>query len=101
MRMPQKPEELVDALNDPIHRDVGRSRPARTVRSRKMEVVDSGKEPFNPIAEYEKSLSATAERLNNIIIAIHGEYAAWHYHKESCFLLKNTIGQSFGSGNSG
>ena len=46
-----------------------------------MEVVDSGKEPFNPIAEYEKSLSATAERLNNIIIAIHGEYAAWHYHQ--------------------
>lgn len=35
MRMPQKPEDLVDALNDPIHRDVGRSRPARAVRSRK------------------------------------------------------------------
>jgi|GEM_PF-4278125 len=29
-RLPQKPEELVDALNDPIHIEVGRSRPGRT-----------------------------------------------------------------------
>lgn len=29
---PQNPADLVDALQDPIHRDVGRSRPARTVR---------------------------------------------------------------------
>lgn len=34
-RMPQKPEELVDALHDPIHREVGRSRTVRAVRSRK------------------------------------------------------------------
>lgn len=32
MRMPQKPEDLVGALNDPIHRDIGRSRPVRKVR---------------------------------------------------------------------
>lgn len=34
-RMPQKPEELVDALHDPIHHEVGRSRSVRGVRSRK------------------------------------------------------------------
>lgn len=34
-RMPQKPEELVDALHDPIHREFGRSRTVRAVRSRK------------------------------------------------------------------
>lgn len=34
-RMPQKPEELVDALHDPIHREVGRSRSVRAARSRK------------------------------------------------------------------
>lgn len=33
--MPQNPADLVDALQEPIHREVGRSRPARTVRSRK------------------------------------------------------------------
>lgn len=32
---PQNPADLVDALQDPIHREVGRSRPARTARSRK------------------------------------------------------------------
>jgi len=31
-RLPQKPEELVDALNHPIHREVGRSRPGRTAK---------------------------------------------------------------------
>ncbi|MFB2923296.1 MULTISPECIES: helix-turn-helix domain-containing protein [Aerosakkonema] len=36
-RIPQKPEELVDALHDPIHREVGRSRAVRAVRSRKPE----------------------------------------------------------------
>lgn len=34
-RMPQKPEELVEALHDPIHREVGRSRTVRAVRNRK------------------------------------------------------------------
>jgi transcriptional regulator with XRE-family HTH domain len=33
-RMPPPPEELVDALQEPIHREVGRSRPARAARSR-------------------------------------------------------------------
>lgn len=33
--MPQNPADLVDALQEPIHREVGRSRPARTARSRK------------------------------------------------------------------
>ncbi len=33
--MPQNPVDLVDALQEPIHREVGRSRPARTARSRK------------------------------------------------------------------
>jgi DNA-binding transcriptional regulator YiaG len=32
---PQNPADLVDALQEPIHREVGRSRPARTARSRK------------------------------------------------------------------
>ncbi|MEI6380669.1 MAG: XRE family transcriptional regulator [Cyanobacteriota bacterium ELA615] len=31
-RRPQKPEDLIDALNEPIHREVGRSRPAKAVR---------------------------------------------------------------------
>jgi hypothetical protein len=34
-RMPPHPEDLVDALQEPIHREVGRSRPARAARSRK------------------------------------------------------------------
>jgi transcriptional regulator with XRE-family HTH domain len=34
-RRPEKPEELVGALHDPIHRKVGRSRPARAARSRR------------------------------------------------------------------
>ena len=34
-RMPQNPADLVDALQDPVHREVGQSRPARTARSRK------------------------------------------------------------------
>ncbi|MES1025427.1 helix-turn-helix transcriptional regulator [Gloeocapsa sp. BRSZ] len=34
-RMPLPPEDLVDALQEPIHREVGRSRPARAARSRK------------------------------------------------------------------
>lgn len=34
-RMPPNPADLVDAFQDTIHREVGRSRPARTVRSRK------------------------------------------------------------------
>jgi DNA-binding transcriptional regulator YiaG len=33
--MPQNPADLVDALQEPIHREVGRSRPARAARSRK------------------------------------------------------------------
>jgi DNA-binding transcriptional regulator YiaG len=33
--MPQNPADLVDALQEPIHREVGRSRPARTARSQK------------------------------------------------------------------
>ena len=33
VRMPQKPEELIGALQDPVHRDVGRSRPARASRA--------------------------------------------------------------------
>ncbi|MBE9204878.1 XRE family transcriptional regulator [Synechocystis salina LEGE 06099] len=33
--MPQNPADLVDALQEPIHREVGRARPARTARSRK------------------------------------------------------------------
>lgn len=32
---PQNPADLVDAFQEPIHREVGRSRPARTARSRK------------------------------------------------------------------
>lgn len=34
-RMPQKPEELVNALQDPIHHEVGESRFVRAVRVRK------------------------------------------------------------------
>lgn len=34
-RMPLPPEILVDALQEPIHREVGLSRPARAARSRK------------------------------------------------------------------
>jgi len=34
-RMPPPPEDLVDAVQEPIHREVGRSRPARAARSRK------------------------------------------------------------------
>lgn len=34
-RTPSKPEDLVDALHDPIHHEVGRSRAVRAVRSRK------------------------------------------------------------------
>ncbi|BAU65678.1 hypothetical protein STA3757_30670 [Stanieria sp. NIES-3757] len=34
-RTPINPENLVDALQEPIHREVGRSRPAKSVRSRK------------------------------------------------------------------
>ncbi len=34
-RMPQNPADLVDALQDPVHREVGQSRPARAARSRK------------------------------------------------------------------
>ncbi|MEI1376588.1 XRE family transcriptional regulator [Nostoc sp. UHCC 0926] len=34
-RMPPNPADLVDALQDTIHHEVGRSRPARTARSRK------------------------------------------------------------------
>lgn len=34
-RMPPPPEILIDALQEPIHREVGRSRPARAARSRK------------------------------------------------------------------
>jgi len=35
LNVPQKPEELIGALQDPVHRDVGRSRPARVSRSHK------------------------------------------------------------------
>lgn len=34
-RMPQNPADLVGALQDPVHREVRQSRPARTTRSRK------------------------------------------------------------------
>jgi DNA-binding transcriptional regulator YiaG len=34
-RRPQSPEDLVGALHEPVHREVGRSRPAKTTRSRK------------------------------------------------------------------
>ncbi|WP_246605536.1 XRE family transcriptional regulator [Sphaerospermopsis torques-reginae] len=34
-RRPPNPADLVDALQEPIHREVGRSKPARAVRSRK------------------------------------------------------------------
>jgi DNA-binding transcriptional regulator YiaG len=34
-RLPPPPEDLVGALQDTIHREVGRSRPAKTTRSRK------------------------------------------------------------------
>lgn len=34
-RMPQNPADLVDALQDPVHRELGQSRPARAARSRK------------------------------------------------------------------
>lgn len=34
-RMPPPPENMVDALQEPIHREVGRSRPVRAARSRK------------------------------------------------------------------
>ena len=34
-RRPQNPADMVDALQEPIHREVGRSRPARAARSRK------------------------------------------------------------------
>lgn len=33
-RKPLPPEVLIDALQDPIHYDIGRSRPAKTLRSR-------------------------------------------------------------------
>jgi DNA-binding transcriptional regulator YiaG len=33
--IPQNPADLVDALQEPIHHEVGRSRPARSVRNRK------------------------------------------------------------------
>jgi DNA-binding transcriptional regulator YiaG len=35
LRRPLSPENLIDALQEPIHRAVGRSRPAKSVRSRK------------------------------------------------------------------
>jgi transcriptional regulator with XRE-family HTH domain len=34
-RFPPSPEDLVGALQNPVHREVGRSRPAKTTRSRK------------------------------------------------------------------
>jgi DNA-binding transcriptional regulator YiaG len=34
-RRPQSPEDLVGALHEPVHQEVGRSRPAKTTRSRK------------------------------------------------------------------
>ncbi|OKH55602.1 transcriptional regulator [Calothrix sp. HK-06] len=34
-RMPPNPADLVDALQDPIHRDIGITRPARTSRKRR------------------------------------------------------------------
>ncbi len=34
-RRPPNPADLVDALQEPIHREVGRSRPAKAVRSRR------------------------------------------------------------------
>ena len=34
VRRPPKPEDLVDALQDPIHRDVGRSRAGRAIKIR-------------------------------------------------------------------
>jgi hypothetical protein len=43
LRRPPSPDTLVDALQDPIHRSIGRSRPAKSVRSRK---DSSGKSTF-------------------------------------------------------
>ena len=37
-RRPMPPEQLVGALQDRVHRDVGRARPARTRRNRKREL---------------------------------------------------------------
>ncbi|MGB8699747.1 MAG: hypothetical protein WCD18_10055 [Thermosynechococcaceae cyanobacterium] len=34
-RRPQSPEDLVGALHEPVHREIGRSRSAKTTRSRK------------------------------------------------------------------
>ena len=34
-RLPPPPADLVDALQDPVHREVGRSKPAQVVRNRK------------------------------------------------------------------
>jgi DNA-binding transcriptional regulator YiaG len=34
LRAPQRPEDLVDARHEPIHYEVGQSRPARTTRSK-------------------------------------------------------------------
>jgi DNA-binding transcriptional regulator YiaG len=36
LRTPQRPEDLVDARHEPIHREVGRSRPAKTTRSQRL-----------------------------------------------------------------
>ena len=41
---PTKPEDLVDALQDSIHINIGRSRPAYTKRSMKSELVKDAKE---------------------------------------------------------
>lgn len=36
-RKPPPPEELIDALRDRVHRDIGRGRAAQTVRSKQRE----------------------------------------------------------------
>lgn len=42
-RRPPPPEQLVGALHDPIHEDIGRSRPARVRRSARehRHIIDS------------------------------------------------------------
>lgn len=39
-RLPPPPSDLVDALQDSVHRDVGRSKPVRVVRNRKHDAVE-------------------------------------------------------------
>ena len=51
---PQLPEELVDALQTPIHRDVGRSRPAKAARAKALT-------PATAAAQLKREFPAWAE----------------------------------------